>query len=66
MATLEQHQTLGLQGFIESSDRQIGDRQSVVYGDDQHQRRRTYPGDVAAGLVLHQHLERAQCDLIAP
>ena len=34
--------------------------------DDHHQRRRTDLGDVAAGLVLHQHLERAQGDLVAP
>ena len=38
----------------------------VVYSDDQHQRCRTYLGDVAVGRVLHQHLERAQRDLVAP
>ena len=66
VAAGQQHQLLRLTGPLVGLQGQVG-RGQVVAGGHHHQQRRGADAlQVGAGLVLHQHLDAAQRDLVVP
>ncbi len=66
MAALQGHQALGRQGALIGGQRLVGDGEVVAQRHHQEQGRRADLGDVGAGLVADEQLDRAQGDLVLP
>src|SRR4029077_15122871 len=52
--------------FVSSSSFWQGDREDITKCNHYHERRRANKGGIAAGLVLGEHLDRAEGNLILP
>ena len=66
MAAGQDDQLLGLVRLVVGGDGQLGRNQVVTYRHQQQERRRADVGQVGDGLVLGEHLDAAQGDLVAP
>src|SRR5260221_5827593 len=66
MTAGQDNQLLGLVSLVVGGNGQLGRNQVVARGHQQQQRRRADVGHVADRLVLGEHLDAAQRDLVAP
>src|ERR1700738_1955510 len=66
MATGQCHETLRLKRPLIGSQGQVSDREDITKRNHHHQRRRANKGGITSGLVLGEHLDRAEGNLILP
>src|SRR6478672_5937525 len=66
MATGQRHETLRLKRPLIGSQGQVSNREDITKRNHHHQRRRANKGGITSGLVLGEHLDRAESNLILP